>query len=301
MNDRKQHVINTAHQLFISKGFQATSIQDILDYSGISKGTFYNYFSSKNELLIGLFTSLTKKLEKERNQLLHGNDSRDVEIFIRQLELHLEMNKENNLFALYDEVIALNDKELREYFRQNQLQILQWIYSRFLDIYGEKKQPFLFDSAIMFFAILNFFLKFYGRAFNFTKTGIRQIILYAMHRMNAIVEEVSQSDEVIFPPDLLNEWLPNQNFDHHILNRASSSFSLLKEIIKGNGSPQKYFELLDFIQEELLNSQNPRYFLLSSALQSLKSYKALSPQWVIELENLKILIEEYFEEEKEGH
>ena len=42
MNDRKLHVVNMAHQLFIEKGFQATSIQDILDYSGISKGTFYN-------------------------------------------------------------------------------------------------------------------------------------------------------------------------------------------------------------------------------------------------------------------
>ena len=55
MNDRKQHVIKMAHQLFIEKGFQATSIQDILDYSGISKGTFYNYFSSKSELLIAIF------------------------------------------------------------------------------------------------------------------------------------------------------------------------------------------------------------------------------------------------------
>ena len=61
MNDRKQHVINKAHQLFIDKGFQATSIQDILDYSGISKGTFYNYFSSKNELLIAIFTNQNKK------------------------------------------------------------------------------------------------------------------------------------------------------------------------------------------------------------------------------------------------
>ncbi|SIC20615.1 Uncharacterised protein [Mycobacteroides abscessus subsp. abscessus] len=30
MNDRKQHVIKMAHQLFIDKGFQATSIQDMM-------------------------------------------------------------------------------------------------------------------------------------------------------------------------------------------------------------------------------------------------------------------------------
>ncbi len=56
MNNRKQQVVKNAHHLFfVEKGFQAISIQDIIDYSGISKGTFYNYFSSKNELLTSCF------------------------------------------------------------------------------------------------------------------------------------------------------------------------------------------------------------------------------------------------------
>ena len=46
MIDRKQHVVNRADQLFIHKGVQSTSVQDILEHSGISKGTFNNYFSS---------------------------------------------------------------------------------------------------------------------------------------------------------------------------------------------------------------------------------------------------------------
>lgn len=48
MNKRKKHVMDKAHELFIENGFQHTSIQDILAASNISKGTFYNYFSSKN-------------------------------------------------------------------------------------------------------------------------------------------------------------------------------------------------------------------------------------------------------------
>ena len=54
MNDRKQQVLLTAQQLFVEKGFSATSVQDILDEAKISKGTFYNYFSSKNECLIAI-------------------------------------------------------------------------------------------------------------------------------------------------------------------------------------------------------------------------------------------------------
>ncbi|WP_442956966.1 TetR/AcrR family transcriptional regulator [Planococcus sp. MB-3u-03] len=44
----KQQIINAAHRLFIQKGYNASSIQDILDEAGISKGTFYNYFTSKS-------------------------------------------------------------------------------------------------------------------------------------------------------------------------------------------------------------------------------------------------------------
>ncbi|MGA9227687.1 MAG: helix-turn-helix domain-containing protein, partial [Mesobacillus sp.] len=70
MNDRKQLVIDKAHDLFIEKGYQATSLQEILEYSGISKGTFYNYFSSKNELLIAIFKNTYQKIEKERQELI---------------------------------------------------------------------------------------------------------------------------------------------------------------------------------------------------------------------------------------
>ena len=75
MKDRKQHVIKTAHQLFIDKGYQSTSVQDILDSSGISKGTFYNYFTSKGELLIAIFKNLQLEIEKEKNEILIASQS----------------------------------------------------------------------------------------------------------------------------------------------------------------------------------------------------------------------------------
>jgi len=48
---RKQEILNTAEQLFCRKGFEQTSIQDILDMLDISKGSFYHHFISKESLL----------------------------------------------------------------------------------------------------------------------------------------------------------------------------------------------------------------------------------------------------------
>jgi len=54
MNKRKKIVVDHARALFLEKGIQMTSIQDIIERSGISKGTFYNYFSSKNECVTAI-------------------------------------------------------------------------------------------------------------------------------------------------------------------------------------------------------------------------------------------------------
>ena len=150
MNSRRQNVIDTAHKLFIEKGYQATSIQDILDGSGISKGTFYNYFPSKGELFIAIFRSFYKKIRQAREELLIGQDLADIEIFIKQLELHMMVNKQSKLLILIEEVRVSNDDELKQFINRIQLLSIRWMYSRFLDIFGETKKPYLLDSAILF-------------------------------------------------------------------------------------------------------------------------------------------------------
>lgn len=47
----KEEITKQSVKLFGEKGFSATSIQDIVDALGVTKGTFYYYFSSKQQLL----------------------------------------------------------------------------------------------------------------------------------------------------------------------------------------------------------------------------------------------------------
>ena len=48
---RKQELLDTALQLFSEKGYEGTSINDIIKKVGVTKGAFYYYFSSKEEVL----------------------------------------------------------------------------------------------------------------------------------------------------------------------------------------------------------------------------------------------------------
>ena len=48
---RREEFLKTAFELFLEKGYEKTSINDIIKKIGVTKGAFYYYFKSKDEIL----------------------------------------------------------------------------------------------------------------------------------------------------------------------------------------------------------------------------------------------------------
>lgn len=48
---RKAEIIAAARRLFLTKEYEQTTMQDVMDSLGIAKGTIYHYFASKEALL----------------------------------------------------------------------------------------------------------------------------------------------------------------------------------------------------------------------------------------------------------
>ncbi|MER1998511.1 MAG: TetR/AcrR family transcriptional regulator [Lysinibacillus sp.] len=59
---KKQMIMDNALELFAQQGFEATSIQQITDKCGISKGAFYLSFKSKDELIFSLLDCFLEDL-----------------------------------------------------------------------------------------------------------------------------------------------------------------------------------------------------------------------------------------------
>ncbi|MDH3063768.1 TetR/AcrR family transcriptional regulator [Achromobacter insolitus] len=51
---RLDELMAAAEALFIQKGVEATTINEIVERAGVAKGTFYHYFTSKNDMLAAL-------------------------------------------------------------------------------------------------------------------------------------------------------------------------------------------------------------------------------------------------------
>jgi TetR/AcrR family transcriptional regulator, transcriptional repressor for nem operon len=58
---RRNEIINAAQRLIFTKGYEQTSIQNVLDELDISKGAFYHYFDSKQALLEAIILSMSQE------------------------------------------------------------------------------------------------------------------------------------------------------------------------------------------------------------------------------------------------
>ena len=50
MNDSKEHILLASLNLFLQKNFKEVTIKEIVEITGLSKGAFYHYFQSKEQL-----------------------------------------------------------------------------------------------------------------------------------------------------------------------------------------------------------------------------------------------------------
>lgn len=50
----RREILNAAQELFISKGYEETSVSDIMEMAGGAKGMFYRFFQSKEEAMHAL-------------------------------------------------------------------------------------------------------------------------------------------------------------------------------------------------------------------------------------------------------
>lgn len=88
----KAELVQESIGLFVEKGYSATSIQDIVDKVGVTKGSFYYHFKSKEALLMHIHLSYIDDLLRRQKQIMEseqhakGKLVRIVEMLIRDIE-----------------------------------------------------------------------------------------------------------------------------------------------------------------------------------------------------------------------
>ena len=69
--DKKADILNSGRELFYFRGFKDTNVSDIAKMAGIGVGTFYNYYSSKEELFTEIYI---KENEDQKKRMFESID-----------------------------------------------------------------------------------------------------------------------------------------------------------------------------------------------------------------------------------
>ncbi len=92
---RRKRILASATQLFQTKGYGDTTINAIADKADVGVGTIYNYFSSKNEILLNIVIDIF--IEKKPDEIIYDTDP--AQTIIRYLGSYLDE------FTLFDKEI----------------------------------------------------------------------------------------------------------------------------------------------------------------------------------------------------
>ncbi len=74
---RRSDLLAAAQEVFLDKGFTATTIEDITTTAGVAKGTFYLYFESKEHVRSALRHEVVSTIVVERQEALARHDPGD--------------------------------------------------------------------------------------------------------------------------------------------------------------------------------------------------------------------------------
>ena len=117
---KKERIIEKSMELFEENGYHATKVETITKALGISKGNFYTYFNSKEEVLYEILDIMKEQRIKLLNEMNLNKDPKEVlrdfaeshrHFFLKYLK---RVNLQNIEAFLKEEKIILHIEEIQD-------------------------------------------------------------------------------------------------------------------------------------------------------------------------------------------
>jgi AcrR family transcriptional regulator len=122
---------DSAHDLFVARGFAGTTVDDIAEAANVSPRTFFRYFANKEDVL---FSQFDEALDLLQDFLASRPDDEPVEDSFRLASEQFAsvgsgVSADPAGFAIFRSSEALNARYLQSFFRLESL-IAEWLAAR---------------------------------------------------------------------------------------------------------------------------------------------------------------------------
>lgn len=267
MTDKQIILIENALHLFAEKGFSETSVQDITDASGISKGAFYLSFKSKDQLLVSIFEYSSQKILAKLEQLYTNEPSSEKwlhQFFKIQFE-EIEQYSNFIISQMWEQTKALNE-ELVHILNKMRTKIYGHHDKILRAMYGEDIHPHIPDLYIL----LNGFITGYMEIiiFNKEKLNYNQLAQHLVSVTTSIVDGLST-------PLLKKEQLVGFAIDFSTKHHTKEQLLALITKLKTTVDDDNILISLEVIEQEL-QSEQPRKPVLNGMLSNFSNAEELA-------------------------
>jgi len=181
----REHILKAAIDLFSRKGFENTSVESITRRAKIAKGTFYNFFEKKEDVLLYFLDREYSKSEEEIERKLSSQQT-----FIDQVELsiaayikHIFPNREFSKLLIKERIGKIGMGK-----NKNELHLMQAL-SRSIDMAKQRKEinHSINTSRLteMIFALYTMYVIYWTNGFIKTKgdcvARIKEAVQHILH------------------------------------------------------------------------------------------------------------------------
>ncbi len=262
MNKRKRQIIHAASKLFIEKGFSDTSIMDIISEANVSKGTFYNHFSSKNACLIAILEETREETINERYKIAINKDPADINVLVDQISQLLHVNRRRNLFQIFSSIFGKADKEILEVFEKHSMLEVDWLANRLVDIYGEKIREISYECATQVYGMIQFTIRILMISSKQQWVSPEAVVKAVLNHADAIIHRLLETKKIIITPDIFHSLQDDTN--ERVISKVAiiEQLQLFNEKLTEKDS-ENSVELTNFLLEELQKPDERLYVLES--------------------------------------
>lgn len=142
---KKQLIMEKALELFAKQGFEATSVQQITEHCGISKGAFYLSFKSKDELIMALINQFMMQFTSDIDYVVKNSNTDELlyDFYYTSYSFFLQHSDFAKVF-IKEQIQSFNEEFIEKirYFDRLFDEIIQSMIER---LYGEETQEIKYD------------------------------------------------------------------------------------------------------------------------------------------------------------
>jgi AcrR family transcriptional regulator len=186
--DPKERLMETAIDLFASKGFSGTSIRDIANAMGVSISNIYHYFGNKEGLWVAILRYSVEELPSALREVC-ALDIDPLERFRLLLKTHLAFSethrRESKIFFIDEDMLSEEGNRIN-----------RALQSEIMDIYltqlGELRErglirtPHIKIAAFNIFGVLNWVLRWYRPGGKMGSEAVyEEVIDFIMHGLTS--------------------------------------------------------------------------------------------------------------------